>query len=196
DHTRKAKSEFWISKDKMNRTRGNMIYIVREDLKLKWSVNLSQKTYYEFPDQKEKREKERKGLYTYGINYEPQFEWKESKPDTQTVNGFRCHLVRLNGEADFAGTKIAIWICDDHTYPNAGKLNDLLLNSLSNKDEMIKVVEILKRYSQPLLVKLDEVCENAIAPTMSVTLTISEAGEIVAPPGIFNLPEGLTKSVN
>ncbi len=196
DYTRKNVGEYWITKEKMNRTRGNTVMIVREDLKLRWTINLSAKTYFEIPFERSKKEHERKGLYTFGIDYEPLFEWEECKSDTQTINGFHCHLVKLNGEADFATTRITLWISDDQTSTHAGKLNDIILNSLSNRDEMTKVVEVLKRFSHPLLVKLDEVCENAIARTMSVTLTVTEAGMITQPPGIFDLPDDLTKSIN
>jgi len=196
EYTRKSKSEYWIDHDHLYRARNQSIMILRNDLKLQWIIDTVQKTYFEYSLEKERQPRQKEDMHTVGENYDPIFYWVQTGLGHQNINGFDCEGIQLDGDADFAETRIRLWICTLPDLAFSGQMNDFMLNSLQNSDEMKKVVVTLKKYRHPLLVRMEEICEEPISSKISLILTVTGAENIVPPAGIFDLPGNLKKQEN
>jgi hypothetical protein len=192
-YTRENKSEYWIDKDKMYRGRRNSIFISRQDMKVRWVIDTAKMTYSEYPIFKEREEKIKEDIHTFGQDYEPRFDWTQTELPKKMINGFDCVGIEIKGIDDFADTRITLWICLVNNIEKPGMINDLLLNSLSTLSEKEKVIRVLKDYKNPLLVKMEEQIENPIAPEIKQSIFLTTAENAIPPAGIFELPKNLKK---
>jgi len=206
--TRTLRSEHWISGDKAYQKLGDMVVITRKDLGVRWVVNSAAKTYTErplkvagSPSGQEKASvvpgasSVQEDLRTAGFRYEPVYDWTITETgEAQNLNGRSCSKVTALGDADYAESKLVLWLCPREGSDSIGDSNTAVLD-LIRSDSIRKLVEEqLAKRGNPILMSFEENTEPAIAPTTIVRIRIKTLESAPVPAGLFDLPAGVQKS--
>jgi len=194
---RTTTTDMWMSTGRRTAKIGETITIRREDLGIRWRINLKAGTYTEEkiepPSPPPPPAKE--DIHTVGQNYyEPEFDWTLSDSGQKTtIAGRPCRQFLAAGDADYAESTVKFWVCE----PIAGithPVNDAVISQMRNQSARKMVEQATAKQGSAWVLGIEETQEHSIAPTMVITVSVKTLDATAAPPGTFELPANAKKA--
>ena len=190
-------NEVWLAEGKNYRKVRDRVFITREDLGVRWFIDLSKKTYFEVemePEAQEGPDKTEEDIHTAAYSYNPEYDWKITDTgEEKEINGIRSRCFLAEGDADFAEIVSQYWICVDENIPGGREFRDYMLEQVKNDPQRPKLYDLMQKYEAGFPVYREDTIINAIAPTMFYKIKLLKLEMADAPPGIYDIPEGFKK---
>jgi len=187
-------TEMWIGENKRCYKGRSFTLIHRYDLKKRYIINLRNKKYMEEPLEESSKpaEKEKTRIQTLGFDYQPVFDWIVTKTDKdKIIDGLTCRLYILEGDADYAEEKRELWIAQDAPI-DLERYYKLIVEPDLDK-EWSKVYEKNPELIHSIALESQIITENAIAPTMTWKIKITNIESVEPPEGVYELPDGFQR---
>lgn len=187
-------SEIWIGENKMCYQGRSFNFIYRYDLKKRYSINLRNKKYLEEPLEKSSQtaEKEKTRIQTLGFDYEPVYDWIVTKTNEEKIiDGHKCRLYVLEGDADYAEEERELWIAQDVPIDLDRYFEFVVKPGLD--EEWIKIYEKNPELKHSVTLESQTLTEPPIAPTMTWKSKITTIESAEPAEGLYELPEGFQK---
>ncbi|MGE5359057.1 MAG: hypothetical protein ACM3NQ_08545 [Bacteroidales bacterium] len=195
--TRTTVTETWIAQAKMATKVGTRLTIRREDLGVRWRVDLKAGTYTEekiapSPPPSAATEED---IHTAGYDYQAEYDWTTRESGRKsTIVGRPCREFVSSGEADYADASVKFWVCE----PMAGvgtAVNDAVLSPMRSASARKMVEETAARRGKAWVLGVEEMQEPPIAPTMVITVSLKAFETAPLPASAFELPANVKKAV-
>ena len=187
-------SEIWIGENKMCYQGRSFNFIYRYDLKKRYSINLKNKKYLEEPLEEfsQPEEKEQTRIQTLGFDYTPVYDWIITKTNEEKIiDGYKCRLYILEGDADYAEEKRELWIAQDLPIDLDRYFEFVVKSGLD--EEWVKIYEKNPELKHSVTLESQTITENPIAPTMTWKSKITRIESAEPAEGLYELPEGFQK---
>ncbi len=186
--------DVWMSDGKRATKIGDRVAIRREDLGVTWRIDVKGGTYTEDkivaspPPEPAKED-----IHTAGFEYEPEFDWQLAETgEKSTIAGRPCRRTVATGDADYAQTTVSFWSCD--AIAGVGhRVTDLVVGMLRSRSAAKMVADTAAK-SGAWVLSVEETQEPAIAPTMTITASVTSLEATAAPAGTFDLPANVKKA--
>ena len=190
-------NEVWIAEGKAYRKARDRVFITREDLGVRWFIDLAKKTYIEVeikPEEQEGQEDREEDIHTVGLFYYPEYDWEiKDTGEEKEIKGIRTRCFLAEGDADFAEIQSQYWICVDENIQGGREFRDYMLEQVKNDPQRPKLYDVMLKYAAGFPVYREDTIINAIAPTMYFKIKLLKLETAEAPPGIYEIPEGFKK---
>lgn len=194
---RTTTTEWWFAPAKSALKQGDRLTIRRDDLGVRWRIDLKAGTYIEekiapppppAPPAKE-------DIHTVGQDhYEPEYDWSVRENGLKTtIAGRACRQFVATGEADYAEATVKFWVCEPIggiSYP----INDGLISQLSSESARKMVGETALKHGKAWVLGIEETQELSISPTLTITVSVKTLEATQAPAGTFDLPANVKKA--
>jgi hypothetical protein len=202
ESTRTTEVEYWIGDDGIFEKRGEQVRIDRRDLGVTWLIDSRKGAYSEQRRPAPAPAATARGdaaedMHTAGFDYEPEFIWQvKDTGERQALLGRDCRLTVATGVADFAETELRLWLCASAEGQAERQVNDLVLRQarFPFRDMGAFVAAELARRAGVLLLLAEARTDPPISRMMRHQVRVSSLETGPAPPGIFEVPKGLTKT--
>ncbi len=187
--------ETWIAQGKTASRLGDRLTIRREDLAVRWRIDLKAGTYTEDkltpagPPLPPKPD-----IHTAGYDYEPEFDWVTREGGQEmTIAGRPCAQFVSTGDADYAEATVKFWVCEP--IPGVSHaVNDSMLSSMRSQSARKMVLETAAKRGKGWVLAVEETQEPAIAPTLTMKITAKTLEAAPLPPETFELPANVKKA--
>lgn len=193
--TMPTQTEYWVGNDALFIKTRSFTYITRYDLEKKYTINLKSEKYLEeplavSPPNKGKKPFRIQELWTE--RYNPMYDWVVLKTEKEKViDGKKCRLYILDGDADYAEEKREIWITKDYPINRVRFFERLIQPDLD--EEWQKVYKAYPELKNSVTMMSTFTSEHSIAPTMVWNNKLVTVETSDPPEGIYSVPEGFTK---
>jgi hypothetical protein len=192
-----AKIEIWIGENAYCYITRTIITIQRFDLKKRYTVHLRNKRYMEEPlepaQPRATGQENPVRIQELGFKrYVPVYEWDVQKSDReQVINGKKCRLYILNGDADYAEEKRELWVTRDVPI-DVDRFFRLSIEPGLDKEwrsvysrypELKKMIALESRFAT----------EPSIAPTITWDNKLLKVERTDPPDGVYEVPDGFTR---
>jgi hypothetical protein len=187
--------EIWSTQGKMASKLGDRLTIRREDLGVRWRVDLKAGTYTEEKiEPPPAAEPPKEDIHTAGYDYEAEYDWTTRETGQKTtIVGRSCRQFVSAGDADYAEATVRFWLCD----PVAGvtsAVNDAVLSSMRSPSARKMSSEFAAKRRKAWVLGVEEMQEPPIAPRMIITVSVKTLDTAPLPPATFDLPANVKKA--
>ena len=192
--TRPMRQDWWLGEKRRAVTTDGRVTITREDLAVVWRIDTKAGTYTETPRPAATAVAEGApfDVHTAGYSWEPEFEWVVRETGrAATVAGRPCREFSASGQADYSETNATFWGCTPSFGPSSP--TEVVTAPLRNASTVRMIREAAARQGFWVL-QIEETTEPAIAPTMTMRVTVEVLEEAPAPAGTFDLSPSLKKA--
>lgn len=190
-------AEIWIGEASYCYKSRTFIHITRYDLKKKYTINLGNKKYMEEPleEPSTPAPPEKKVVRIQELGFEritPVYDWIVKKTDEEKViEGKKCRLIILDGDADYAEEKRELWLTRDVPIDIARYFERIVKPGLD--EEWRKVYEAHPELRDSFILESITTTEGPIAPTIVWEQRVKTIEAADPPEGIYAVPEGFTR---
>jgi hypothetical protein len=133
-------------------------------------------------------------IQTAGYDYRPAYAWKTAEESAAApMLGRQCLAESVEGLADYAQARLRLVFCERRSKVTDEAAAARLLSEVM--PEVRAAVETeMKRRPDRVLLAFEHTSEPPIAPAGIRKAIVETAESAVAPPGIFDLPEGCRRT--
>ncbi len=188
--------ETWSSQGKTATKLGDRLTIRREDLGVRWRVDLKAGTYIEdkLPPTAPAPDPRKEDIHTAGYDYEPEFDWTTRETgEKSAIAGQPCRQFVANGDADYAESTVKFWVCEPITGVTYA-MNDAVLGMMRSDDARKMVVQTATKLGRGWVLGVEETQQPPIAPTLVMTISVKTIEATPLPATTFELPPNVKKA--
>ena len=185
----------WSTQGKTATKIGDRLTIRREDLGVRWRVDLKAGTYTEEKIEPPPAAKPPKDdIHTAGYNYEAEYDWTTRQSGRKTaIAGRPCREFVSDGDADYAQATVKFWVCDP--VPGVSfAVSDSVLGMMRNDSSRRMVAETAAKRGKTWVLGVEEMQEPPIAPKMIVAVSVKTLDTTPLPATTFELPANVKKA--
>ncbi len=191
---RATTTEMWTAPGRSAARVGDRLTIDREDLGVRWRVDVKAGTYVEdkISTAPSAPPVKREDIHTVGYDYyEPDYEWTVREVGSSMTSGRPCRDFVGAGDADYAEATVKFSLCQP--IEGATFTNDAIVTQLRSESAR-KMIANAAVGQKAWVLKVEETQEPAVAGTIVVTIAIKTLETMPAPPGTFDLPANVKKA--
>ncbi len=193
---RTTPTDWWVAPGKSATRSGDRLTIRRDDLGIRWRVDLKAATYEEAKIEAAPPAPaaDKEDIHTAGFNYEPDYEWQVSQTgQTSTLAGRPCRQFVASGDADYSEATVKFWLCEPIAGVNHAVTSQVTGGLFSDSSRRM-VIDTAAKQGNAWALGIEETLQPAISPTIVMTVTVKSLEAAAAPAGTFELPANVKKA--